>query len=318
MSDKFFMRIFMGIVCFALLVSAAGILIPQEWIKRLKGEKQETKTQIQDLTIFTDGSFKPITEQVITAFESSNATIYASSVYTSEENAIQSFTNGQVGLIGISRELSEAELQAVKEKGLAVDQTKVAFDALVFVVNKNNANDVATVNDITSLLKSDATTWPKALAGSEQAMQLAYCTSDADMIEYVNKNILQGKNITPNAKAVNTSDALLQFVAEHPNALGIISLSELAYDLPALKEIKPVKIAAGNSNDIITPDPVTVAKGAYPFVREWYLISSKGADSPEARFATFLTSSSGQSTIQKGGMIPMIPVPQEVTLRSNE
>jgi phosphate transport system substrate-binding protein len=99
--------------------------------------------------------------------------------------------------------------------------------------------------------------------------------------------VMDGQPQTPRAVLVTSSEGVVDYVAGEPEAVGYVSHREVTADVKALT-LEDIELSAD-----------TIGAGAYPLVRELWLVTHE-EPSPEVQaFLTFVASPAGQEVIQR-------------------
>ncbi len=99
--------------------------------------------------------------------------------------------------------------------------------------------------------------------------------------------VLRGLSTTPNAVVVSSGDAVVEYVARTPGAIGYVSTLQLGDGVQVL----PV--------EGILPSPASIADGSYPLWRSLYL-ATVGEPTGEAReFAQWVLGPQGQAIVKR-------------------
>ena len=116
-----------------------------------------------------------------------------------------------------------------------------------------------------------------------------------------------GKYKTP-AKVAKSSEEILQFVADHTNAIGMVGLNWLGTKKESVKVLELNDPSAPDSLGIrdkyIGPYQAHVYRGYYPISREIYVYSRADIYNVGSGFISFITSAPGQQIVLNNGLVP--------------
>jgi phosphate transport system substrate-binding protein len=101
--------------------------------------------------------------------------------------------------------------------------------------------------------------------------------------------VMDGRAVTLNALVQPGSDALIDYVARTPGAIGYVSRGR------ATDAVKPIAIEG------VDPSPVNVANGAYPIGRVLYVVAKSEPSGAARDFVAWLLSDEGQQAIAERG-----------------
>jgi phosphate transport system substrate-binding protein len=97
--------------------------------------------------------------------------------------------------------------------------------------------------------------------------------------------VMQGKRVTPTAIVMPSSQAVVEYVAEHPEAIGYVSMGHLTQEVQVLEIEEAV------------PTPSSVRQGAYHLLRPLFLITHEEPTGEIKDFIDFVLSPAGQSIV---------------------
>ena len=103
---------------------------------------------------------------------------------------------------------------------------------------------------------------------------------------------MDGQRVTPRAALLLSPEAVVEYVAATPNAIGYVSMGYVG------PEVKLLKIEG------LLPTPDTTAQGAYPLTREFWLVAAEPLSGAVQDFVDFALSPAGQQIVgQRYGRI---------------
>jgi len=97
--------------------------------------------------------------------------------------------------------------------------------------------------------------------------------------------VMQGQRVTLTAVVMPSSRAVVEYVAEHPQAIGYVSMGYLT------EEVKVLEI------EEVAPTPASVRQGAYHLLRPFFLITRQEPAGEIKGFIDFALSPTGQSIV---------------------
>lgn len=290
---------------FLLLVSA---LVACQQPKDKSGKTLDTPTT-GEITIMADDGYRPIIETSIDVFDSIYKQSKINARYVSEGEAVAALIRDSVQVIVITRQLTADELKYFQGRGFVPKLTPIAYDALAFILHPSNRDTVFTKEQLQNILTGKITKWsqlnPKSPTGD---IQLVFDHPLSGTVRYVKDSIIAGAALPPNASALKTNVEVIDYVAKHKNALGIISANWISDTDDSgvqkfLKEIKIADVAAKTGEEGYGPYQAYLAKGWYPYKRTVYVINAQARAGLGLGFASYLAGD-GQRIVLKDGLLP--------------
>lgn len=119
------------------------------------------------ISISADESFRRIVQQEIDVFESIYTMAGIDPIYASEVDAINLLLKDSVRLTVSTRRLTDAEKAGLEEKKFFPKEFKVASDAIVLIVNRQNPDSIISLKDLSRILTGEVTEWSELYPGSK-------------------------------------------------------------------------------------------------------------------------------------------------------
>lgn len=173
--------------------------------------------------------------------------------------------------------------------------TPVAWDALVFVVNKSNSVETITAKQIRDIYDGNVTNW-KQLGGKDMKVISYISTPEGfgGVGEALEKYILNGKrpltksNSSMQPSSVSVWEQLVERNDEGFASTGFGSARK-----------RNLKMLAFNG---VAPSKHTIISGKYPLKRYLYLVTTKDAKPEVKKFVEYALSKKGQAMISSFGI----------------
>ncbi len=172
---------------------------------------------------------------------------------------------------------------------------KVAWDALVFIVNKANPVSNVKPEDIEAIYEGKITNW-KQLGGNDMALKSFITTTNGmgGIGEALSKWILHGRPVTERsnssmqASSASIWEQLVEKIPEGFASTGFASARK-----------RNVKMLTVNG---AAPTKQNIVSGKYPFKRPLFIVVKKDAKPEVKRFTDFVLSKKGQRLISSYGI----------------
>lgn len=183
----------------------------------------------------------------------------------------------EIGLV--ARDLDAAALAG--EGLLAVP---IALDGLVVVVHQANPASAFSMDELRRLYAGRWYNW-SVVGGLDQEVQLVAREEGSDARQVFDAKALQGEPLTRNSLALPTGEAVAEYVATHPEAVGYVALNGLR---PGIKGL----LLQG-----VPPDDASIRGGAYPLTRPLYWVIRGDAGEAVKALVSYAVGAEGQRII---------------------
>lgn len=262
----------------------------------------------------SDESFSPILDEEKYIFEYTYPEADLTAIYTNEVDEVKQLMDLKVFLAITSRKATPAEVEKLRQKNYVLKSIPIAYDGLALIVNNENPDSCISVKDIRRVLSGEAKNWNDIYPNSKLGtFDVVFDNAKSSTVRYCVDSLLGGKPInSPNIEAVKKSEDVINYVASHKSALGIIGSNWLndKHDTTNVTFKKEITVMAVSRLDSATrhnswkPYQGYIYNGNYPLVRTIYALLSDPRSGLPTGFTNFITSPKGQLIIFKAGLMP--------------
>jgi len=262
------------------------------------------------LRIMVDEGYRPIVETSIDVFDSIYRQAHITPTYTSEGDAVAALLRDSVQFIIITRKLMGEELDRFKKRGFEPKTTPIAHDALAFIIHPSNRDTVLTTDQLRDIVSGKVQNWKQINPQSKLGkILMVFDSPSSGTVRYAKDSIGGVADLPANASALNTNAEVINYVANQPNAIGIIGANWISDtdDKGVQKfrhEIHIVDVAKATGKEGFGPYQAYLATGDYPFRRTVYAINAQARQGLGLGFASYLAGSDGQRIVLKDGLLP--------------
>ena len=279
------------IICLLLLIVCMGLLYCQT--KKVV-DIAETPTN-GTIHISVDESFKPVMDAEIAAFEGSfpNAKIIAH--YKPEAECLKDILKDSVTrMVFVTRGLNQKEENFFRDSINYIPRwDEIATDAIAIVVNIKSTDTIFTLDRLQMQLSGEM--------GTKQPI-IFDGLSATSTVRFAIDSILNGKQLSKDVvKAESNSKAVLDYVANNENAIGLVGISwignpEDPAQVDMLKKVKMVYVKCKYCIDspYVKPNQMSIMTKRYPLVRGLYYILKENYAGVGSGFINFLKYERGQ------------------------
>ncbi|HXB96221.1 MAG TPA: substrate-binding domain-containing protein [Puia sp.] len=262
---------------------------------------QETPTS-GTINISVDESFKPVIDSQIKVFESSWPDAHIIVHYRSEAQCLRDLTTDTTRMVLVTRGLTEEEINFYKDSfHFKPNFAVLAWDGIAVIVNPSAKDSVFEIKDLQDMLSGKDTRHQPVMDG----------VSATSTVRYAMDSILHGQPLGKNVEAARGSEAVVNYVANNPRAVGFIGATWVGdpTDPVDTSFITRVKVAAVRCTTCggptyVKPYQANIALHRYPLVRSLYYILKENFSGVGNNFVNFLQYERGQLIFRKAYLVP--------------
>ena len=148
------------------------------------------------------------------------ATIQLHSVEARE--AVVNFMNDSIRSIVLGRPFNKEELDFIKSASIDYEGYKVAYDAVVVLIHKQNPDTTMRVSELDSIYSGMRTRWT---TGKKQLIDAYIGSVNSSVDEVFRAVILKGRPFGATITRLASSEMIVEAVKKNPNAIGLVGLS---------------------------------------------------------------------------------------------
>ncbi|MBR7948774.1 substrate-binding domain-containing protein [Microvirga sp. STR05] len=277
------------------------------------GPNDDTPTSGR-IQISVDETFAPILKSQVDTFQKLYTYAHVEAAYKAEDYVANDLMTGKVRAIVIARQLTAAEKAKLESQKLIPRTTKIATDGLAIIVHPSNPDSLLTMAQLKAIFTGQSASW-KQISGKNPLgeIDVVFDANRSSTTRYVQDSITRGTALTKRVFAAKSNPALLDYVATHPNAIGIVGANWISDrdDAAVQRFLKRVHVAGisksdkpASPDDYLQPYQAYLALKTYPLRREVYIISREGRAGLGTGFASFVAGTKGQLIVLKSGLMP--------------
>ena len=266
------------------------------------------------IEIAADESFQPIEQEEIDVFEGTFPLAGIVPLYTTEVDAVNLLLKDSVRLAITTRTLTAEEMNSFHSRKFYPREIKLATDGLALIVNRQNPDSLISVNDIRRILTGEVKNWKEIYPKSPlKEIRVVFDNRNSSTVRFATDSICGGKSLsTTEVKALRTNQQVIDYVAQTPDAIGVIGVNWLGNrsdttNFSFRDEIRIMFVSAEQKATLensYRPYQAYLYYGNYPLARPIYILLNDPRNSLPWGFASFLTSDRGQRIILKSGLVP--------------
>lgn len=265
-----------------------------------------------DIKISVDEAYQLLFDTEIYTFESFYKYANITAAYEPEGNAIDKLMDDSVRLVVANRKLTDAEEKLLISKKIIPKTTKIAIDALAFIINRENTDSLLQFEQIKEIFSGKITQWSQINKKSQLSdLLVVFDNNKSCNTRFIEEKFKLENDFPSNCFAVKTNSDVIAYVEKNKNAIGIISVNWISdkddsISHEFLKRIKVVSVSreGGDETSYYKPYPGNIAEGSYPLTREVYMINRETFNGLGTGFVQFVAGDQGQRIVLKSGLVP--------------
>ena len=254
--------------------------------------------------ISCDESFKPVMDAQVDVYQNSFPDAKIIVHYKPEADCLRDMAVDSIRMIIATRGFSEME-RAFMLDSLKVQPTSsiIAKDAIAVIVNPNNPDSFFTMNRIRDLVSGKL---------KENLIPVFDGTRATSTVRFMLDSVLRVSTLGQNVVAAQSSQGVVDYVANTPNAVGFLGVSWVGNQEDTLQKsfLKKVRIARLESTDsvggFVQPVQYLIYTRTYPMIRDLVYVLKEKHIGLGTAFANFLKSSRGQLVFRRAYLQPVI------------
>ncbi|MCC2546123.1 substrate-binding domain-containing protein [Hymenobacter sp. BT175] len=268
------------------------------------------------ISISVDETFEPILKSQVDTFQKLYQYAKVQASYKPELQVMQDLMQDKVRAVVIARDLNAAERAEFERQKLVPRSTKIGIDGLAIIVNRSNPDSLLTLAQLRDIFTGKTSQWSQISGEKKLAdVNVVFDTNNSSTTRYVQDSVTRGAALTTRVFAAKSNPALLDYVATHPSAIGVIGANWIS-DLDDSsvqsfrKKVRVVAVSASaapkSADDYVQPYQAYLALKTYPLRRDLYVISREARAGLGTGFASFVAGNKGQLIMLKSGLMPAV------------
>lgn len=164
--------------------------------------------------------------------------------------------------------------------------TAVARDGIAVIVHPSNPADGIGLLQLQDLFSGRAYEWPAVGVPLAQSLVQPVSREEGSGTRAAFEALVMGdRPVTPRAVVVPSSQAVVEYVAAQPGAIGYVGMAWVS------SSVKVLKVEGG------LPTPLNTEQGSYALTRELWLVTADPPSEAVQQFLNFALSPAGQQIV---------------------
>jgi len=297
---------------FIFLIIATSFILPS-CNSAVSKKDSETPTS-GSIKISVDESYKSIMDSQVYTFQKLYKKAFVAPTYTSEVQAYNDLLNDSARIIIVSRKPNKNEEDYIKQKGTKFRVTKLVVDGIALIVNPINSDTLINEKQFAEILSGKTTSWSELkITKNTDKIQVVFDSEEGGNARYLKDSLLHGKKFASNCFALKSNQEVIDYVAQHKNTIGVISVNWVSdRDDPNVETfLNKIKLmSVGNDDDydhrdFVKPFQAYLATKEYPLWRSVYAVLREPRNGLGTGFVSFIAGEKGQRMFLKAGLVPI-------------
>ncbi|MBS1616720.1 MAG: substrate-binding domain-containing protein [Bacteroidetes bacterium] len=253
------------------------------------------------IDISVDETYKPVIEEELHVFDSSNPNAHINVHYKSEADCFKDYLAGKARLILVTRDLSDAEKRYCESRQIVPQALAIARDAVAVIVNPKDKDTAFGLEQLRGILSGTF----------NKKYNVVFDNNGSSTLRYLQDSILKNEVLGKNVFAVQGNDSVVQYVANNPGSMGFVGLSYVSDNSDPNNTgafISKVKVAAifnDSTREYLQPYQAYIALRSYPLSRNLFYIKNETFMGLGTGFANFLSRDRGQLIFAHAHLFPL-------------
>jgi phosphate transport system substrate-binding protein len=265
------------------------------------------------LTVQVTESYLPLVQQLVTDYHGMYPDVVITIHGTTTRGAIVDMVNDSAHCIIVDRRLNEEEQGVVRRAELRVVETEIAHDGLAILVHPQNKLSAVSIEALGSILSGEIALWSKLpdskLVG---AIELCLTGRNSGLYEMVAHTFFKLPKDISLAAIAPSQETIIQYVAAHPEALGIVSYAQWKDTTSASnaqweKRVRMIDMIAKDADGTVAAVKLnqrTIYDRIYPLTYSLYAYTSERTPGTAHGFSAYIDGDLGQRTFLYYGLVP--------------
>ena len=252
--------------------------------------------------ISVEQSFKPFIDEQLKVFASSYPKANIIVHYKSEIECLKDLVEDSTRMVIVTRGLEKKEQEGFKTQlGFNPTFGILAYNAVAVIVHQQAKDTVFTMQDLQD-----------RLVGKKEGKVVMDGNNLTGVVRFIKDSLSKNNPLGKNVMAAEGSEAVIEYVAAHPEAIGFVGMNWIAdtYDQKQAAYREKVKTGLIECTLCIEkgyfahPSPSTISKGQYSLSLPIYFILKENGPGLGSGFLNFMSLERGQLIFRRSFLVP--------------
>jgi len=276
-------------------------------------QRQGSDIRRGTLMVLVTESHLPLVQQMAVEYQSAFPNSVIQPRGTTTRGAIVDMANDTVRCIVVDRRLNEEERAAMESARLRVVETEVAQDGLAVLVHRGNKLTSISMEELAAMVSGKTGVWNSVPASKLRGpLELCLTGKNSGLYEMVVRHFFKTQGDIPVAAVAPSQRGILEYVATHPEAIGLISFATWLDTTDAAcgrwkKDVRLLTFSTTDAQGARTPVKLNqrnIFDQIYPLTYSLYIYTSEKTPGAAQGFSAFIAGERGQRMFQYAGLVP--------------
>lgn len=299
-----------------ILILSSTIIVTFSLVSCYERKITRTDTESSGIAKFgADESFAPIVEEELAVFTGLNPNAHLTVEYMSEPELLKALMNDSLQLIMSACDLTDQQKEFIRQRKQTPRSQRIAIDGIALITNRQNLDSLISTVDLKKIMTGKITQWNQVINAEKSKLgdiQVVFDNPNSSTLRYINDSIARGDTLSSKLSALKNNKEVLDYVANTPNALGIIGVNWVSNPSDSLKltfsqKIRVMWVSRSEKPTIdncFQPIPAYLRTGEYALTRDLFLIITDPRGGLPSGFVKFFAGDAGQRIVYKAGLVP--------------
>lgn len=260
------------------------------------------------IKIAIDESLRPLMETEVSTFEALYRRADIEAAYYPEAEAIDALMMDSVRLAVVTRKFTKEEKDYFKNIKITPTELDVALSAVALITHRENRDTLINMQQLRALLEGKITKWSDLGSNNKAGIEIVFDNPNSGLIRHLKDSVAKVGKLPANTFAVENNSAVVDYVSQNKNALGLIGLEWISDKDDStsnsfMRKIRVMSVAGDSAH--FKPYQAYLALKYYPLARKITILSREARSGLGSGFMAFVASERGQRIVLKAGLVPV-------------
>ena len=227
-------------------------------------------------------SMLPLVRELCAEYGAQHPLVPCDLVGVGTDSGLELLRRGRVDLAMVSRELETDEVTDVRTANRLLNFYPIAEDAVAVIVNQSNPVRELDLFNLRRLYQGRISDWGDLGANAGEILPVSREDGSATR-QVFEELVMSGYSVSSGAVVMPGSQAVVDYVTQHADAVGYVSLGYVASDVAAIRL------------EGVEPNRASLLNGGYAIHRPLALVSLPATTAEVAAFVAFARGPRGQA-----------------------